>query len=122
MNIDLLMARAHTNSVNHGFWDDYNFTLGVLKARDIPTGKYEVDVKLSKIALMMSELGEAVEGVRKPGQDPACPNFTAEEIELADTIIRICDYAEAFNLKLEEAILSKMEYNETRPYKHGKSA
>jgi NTP pyrophosphatase (non-canonical NTP hydrolase) len=121
MDIDLLMHRAHTNSINHGFWEEYHQTLEVLGESGLAK-KYEVDIKLSKIALIMSELGEAVEGVRKPQQDEACPIFTSEEIELADVIIRICDYAEAFLLRLPEAVQAKMNYNADRPYKHGKSA
>jgi NTP pyrophosphatase (non-canonical NTP hydrolase) len=122
MDIDLLMHRAHTNSVNHGFWEDHENMIRLLEASDVETEKYTVDIKLSKIALIMSELGEAVEGVRKPCQDPSCTLYTSEEIEMADVIIRICDYAERFGLRLAEAVEAKMEYNRSRPYKHGKTA
>ena len=39
---------------------------------------------------------------------------------MADVLIRIGDYCGANNLRLEEAVKAKMEFNKTRPYKHGK--
>ena len=39
--------------------------------------------------------------------------------ELADVIIRIMDYARGKGLNVAEALVLKMEYNTTRPYKHG---
>ena len=41
-------------------------------------------------------------------------------IELADAIIRICDTCGQYGIDLDRAIRLKMEYNKTRPYKHGK--
>ena len=103
------IARAHANSTNKGFWE------GVALPEMTP------DIKASKIALMHSELSEMLEGVRKPGQDSHCPEFTSEEIELADLFIRGADYAGARRLRLVEAIRAKMRFNESRPYKHGKA-
>lgn len=40
-------------------------------------------------------------------------------IELADTIIRILDYAEANDLDMDALLRQKMEYNEYRPFRHG---
>lgn len=73
------------------------------------------------IALMHSELSECLEGIRKPQQDEHCSEFTSEEIELADCIIRIMEYGAAFKLRLSEAILNKHKYNKTREFKHGKA-
>ena len=72
------------------------------------------------IALMHSELSEMLEGVRKPGPDSHVPEFTSEEIEMADLFIRALDYAAGWKLRLGEAIFAKMTFNATRPYKHGK--
>lgn len=77
--------------------------------------------KAAKIALMHSELSEALEGVRKDAVDSHCPEFTSEEVELADAVIRILDYAYHYNLRLDEAMAAKSAYNNTRPYKHGKA-
>lgn len=42
-------------------------------------------------------------------------------IELADAVIRIFDLAAELGLDIQAAIASKAEYNESRPYKHGKN-
>lgn len=40
-------------------------------------------------------------------------------IELADALIRIMDFAEAYGIDLDSSIEQKMAYNEKRPYRHG---
>ena len=39
--------------------------------------------------------------------------------ELADTVIRIMDFAEAYSVDLENLIVRKDAYNKTRGYRHG---
>lgn len=97
-----LADEVHDNSVKHGFWE------GPLNFGE-------------KIALMHSELSEALEALRHPKQDSNCPEFTNEVIELADCIIRILDYCGYQQYPIGEALFAKHEYNKTRPYKHGKN-
>lgn len=66
------------------------------------------------IALMHSELSEALEAMR----NHLATDAIAEE--LADCCIRIFDYCGARDIDLEKALINKMEYNKTRPYRHGK--
>ena len=73
------------------------------------------------ITFMHSELSEAWEALRDGNPpDKHCPEFSGAAIELADCIIRIMDTAHARKWKVAEAILAKMEFNKSRPYKHGR--
>ena len=99
--ISKLANRCYQTSASKGFWD---------AARN----------KGEMIALMHSELSEMLEGIRKPAQDHHCPQYTSEEVELADLIIRALDYAGGFELDLAGALDAKMRFNKERPHLHGK--
>lgn len=99
--IKSLMVVAHVVATERGWWtSDRN------------------DGEL--IALMHSELSEALEGLRH-GNKPSehIPEFSAVEEEMADVVIRIADFCQARGHNLSGAIVAKIAYNQTRSYKHG---
>lgn len=67
-----------------------------------------------KLALIHSEVSEAMEGHRKGLMDDKLPHRPAIEVELADAVIRIADLAGALGLDLGGAIAEKMTYNASR--------
>lgn len=109
-----------------GFWDD---------RENIPHMMRELDGYFSEekikavekalvgqlIALQHSELSEALEADRKDLMDDKLPHRKGLEVELADAVIRIFDTAGGLDMDLGGAIIEKLEYNTSRPYKHGKS-
>jgi NTP pyrophosphatase (non-canonical NTP hydrolase) len=69
------------------------------------------------LMLIVSEVAEAMEGERKELMDDKLPHRRMAEVELADALIRIFDYAGAYGYDLEGAYQEKMEYNANR-YDH----
>ena len=66
----------------------------------------------SKLALIHSEVSEALEAFRSKNRE----NFLEE---LADTVIRIMDVTHGLGLDLGKAIIDKLETNRSRGYRHG---
>lgn len=72
------------------------------------------------LMLIVSELSEALEALRHGNPpDNHIPEFSGLEAELADAVIRICDFSEARKLRLAQAIVAKMAYNSTRAKMNG---
>jgi len=64
--------------------------------------------------LMVSEIAEAMEGERKDLMDDKLPHRKMAEVELADTLIRIFDYAGGFGYDVGGAMVDKLAYNAQR--------
>lgn len=105
---DFLAARAHETATKHGFHDK------------------GVNTHLGRLMLIVCEVAEAVEALRKVGMAPRSkkiPKFTNLEEELADIVVRVMDFAEEYGVcDVAGAILEKMEYNKHRPHMHGKTS
>ena len=66
------------------------------------------------VALMHSELSEALEAHRKGFMDDKLPDRPGHEVEFADCIIRILDTAAAMGLDVAGALIEKNRYNQQR--------
>jgi NTP pyrophosphatase (non-canonical NTP hydrolase) len=66
------------------------------------------------LMLMVSELAEAMEGERKDLMDTHLPHRKMAEVELADAIIRILDYAAGLGYDIGGAFFEKTLYNAKR--------
>ncbi len=99
---EALTNYCHGNAFANGWWHDLK--TGELKVRN--TGEL--------LMLMVSELAEAMEGDRKNKMDEHLPNRKSIEVELADCVIRIFDFAGFNGLDLGGAIFEKLQYNNKR--------
>jgi len=81
---------------------------------DLETGKPRERNVGEMIALIHSELSEALEGARKGLPSEKIAGFSNEEEEMADALIRIADYAGTRNLRLAQAYVAKLAYNAQR--------
>lgn len=66
------------------------------------------------LMLVISEIAECMEGERKDLMDDHLPHRKMAEVELADVLIRIFDYAGAFGYDLDGAVREKMAFNAVR--------
>jgi NTP pyrophosphatase (non-canonical NTP hydrolase) len=125
--LNQLSEQVHQNNVEKGFWEGQK-NVGEL------------------LMLVVSELGEAIEAHRKGNiasfnmlKDMQKEGYTwedsnlsfkssfEEEIkdtfqdEIADAIIRLLDLSAGLGIDIGWHIDQKLNYNKTRPHKHGKA-
>lgn len=78
---------------------------------DLHTGK-PLDRNVPEmLALVHSEISEALEGHRRNLMDDHLPHRKMLEVELADALIRILDIGAGLKLNLGEALVEKIQYN-----------
>lgn len=118
MNFNKLAKQIHEGNVARGFWED--------------------DRKLTEVVMLtVCELSEAIEADRKNYwahekdiellKESHDNNYFYDTIkdtvqdEIADAMIRLLDFSHKFGIDLDFHIKHKLLYNESRPYKHGKT-
>ena len=102
MEKGLRLATAHSHRLNHKWWTN------------LRSGKRIKRNKGELLALIHSEISEALEGERKALMDEKLPHRKAAEVELADALIRIFDYCGGFGYDVAGAFIEKTQYNYTR--------
>ena len=85
------------------------------------TGWHETErPETEYVANIHREISELFDAIAKDDPpDKHCPEFNSSEIEMADVIIRLMDWAAQDGYRLAEAIVAKARYNQTRSYRHG---
>ncbi len=98
-----LGAEAHANARAKGFYDP-------------PPSIVE------RLCLIHSEVSEALEAHRDGHDAFLIVDGKPEGVpsELADIVIRVVDMATYLDVDLDKAVRLKMNYNATRPHKHGR--
>ena len=81
---------------------------------DPATGERLQRNKGELLMLIVSEIAEAMEGERKNLMDDKLPHRRMAEVELADALIRIFDYAGAYGYDLDGAVAEKRAFNAQR--------
>lgn len=110
----------YTDNLAKGFYED---EIAITKALAMTpkSDAYRKTVRAQRLALITSEISEALEADRKDLMDDHLPQYYGFDVELADALIRILDLCGANNVDIGKVVRDKLAYNKSRPFKHGKS-
>lgn len=131
LGLNHLVADAHGTATQKGWHGRHQallrFIMTATEDADPDLGvEMTHDANASRIgalvALIQSEASEALEAYRERGleawerEDGKPEGF---EAELADIVIRIADLCGEFKLDLNSAVMRKLRFNKSRPFRHG---
>ena len=113
-NIDVDKYPVHEKLINNLRDLCYTQSLEAGWHTDLETGELLERNKGEMIALIHSEVTEALEGERKGLMDDHLPHRPMAEVEMADAIIRILDSCGRWGYDVGGAIIEKLAYNKNR--------
>ena len=121
--LDVLALTCAEASHSKGFHDDDFQLMDVVReAKPELLPHLENQLLQAELARQGSEIGEAVEAVRKPGADHHLPKLSNFEVEQADTVVRVMDTCGKRSISIGTAVVEKILYNLTRERLHGKNS
>jgi len=142
IGFDELSQSIHHNAVNKNFWE-CDIILKLMQDKQFHPDHIKTVAhafRAQKLMLMVSEISEAMEADRKDryfresisavngwiSDQDFVPHFEKAvkdtlEDELADTFIRLLDFAQHSGIDLLAHVQAKHRYNKTRPCKHNKN-
>lgn len=123
-------------ALTHGFHLDEEYATGFLK-NGLRTYQHEIkdltfgadlpswlsaQLLTAEFGRIMSEVGEAIENIRKPAPDDHCPQFPGWHVEAIDILVRVFDTLGKRGIQPGEIFVAKTLVNNSRAHKHGKNS
>lgn len=115
LGLQMLVELCHTNSYNAGWWHVKLPDGTVIDMKNSPDHPFYPYFVATKMMLTVSETSEGMEGFRRGLQDDKLPQFTMEQTEAVDELIRIFDKVGARGYDIIEPFFAKTAYNTVRP-------
>lgn len=118
IKLNQMQCIAHEINRRNGWWDD---RIAYLES-GLPNAHAHTVCAL--VGLAHTELSEVIEAARKHPQDTWGDPMTKDTMvrELAGTVVRVMDLAQAFRLPLGQAIVEELNANAARGFRHGGKA
>jgi NTP pyrophosphatase (non-canonical NTP hydrolase) len=111
-----------TNQSQCAFANDFSAFAQGVHAIAKSKGWWDTDRPVTEaLVLIHCEVSECVEALRQGNKaDRHLPQYKEFDVELADIVIRVMDLSAKLGIDLGAVIKAKVEYNRSRPHKHGK--